>query len=74
MPPSRPGDMIGDAPPRDPHEWRTGDEPMTAAQRAAIETLSRQLGEDFDPDEILTRAEAALRISELRRRARRGMG
>jgi hypothetical protein len=27
---------------RDPDEWKTGDEPMTAAQRSYLETLCRE--------------------------------
>jgi hypothetical protein len=49
---------------RDPDEWKTGDEPMTDAQRSYLETLSRETGEAFD--ETLTKAEASKRIDELR--------
>jgi hypothetical protein len=56
----------------DPHKWKTGDEPMTADQRSILETLTREAGEDFDADVILTKAEAELRIQELERAARRG--
>ena len=35
----------------------TGDGPMTAAQRSALETLCRDAGEEFD--DSLTKAEAA---------------
>jgi Protein of unknown function (DUF3072) len=49
---------------RDPDEWKTGDEPMTDAQRSYLETLSREAGEDFD--DTLTKAEASKRIDELR--------
>ena len=54
---------------RDPDEWKTGDEPMTAAQRSYLETLSREAGEEFD--ESLTKAEASKRIDELRARSPR---
>jgi hypothetical protein len=30
---------------RDPDEWKTGDEPMTAAQRSYLETLCNDTGE-----------------------------
>ena len=40
---------------REPDEWKTGDEPMTAAQRSYLETLSNDSGETFD--ENLTKAE-----------------
>ena len=33
---------------RDPDEWKTGDEPMTDAQRSYLETLCRETGEDFE--------------------------
>jgi hypothetical protein len=58
---------------RDPHDWKTGDEPMTAAQRSYLETLTREAGEDFDDEEALelTKAEAALRIEELQKKTGR---
>jgi len=55
--------------PRDPDEWKTGDEPMTAAQRSYLETLCRETGEDFD--ESLSKADASKRIDELRDRSPR---
>jgi hypothetical protein len=54
---------------RDPEEWKTGDEPMTDAQRSYLETLCRDTGEEFD--EALTKAEASKRIDELRARSPR---
>ena len=54
---------------RDPDEWKTGDEPMTAAQRSYLETLAKEAGEDVD--EQLTKAEASKRIDELRERSPR---
>ena len=54
---------------RDPDEWKTGDEPMTPAQRSYLETLCRDTGEAFD--ESLTKAEASKRIDELRERSPR---
>jgi hypothetical protein len=56
---------------RDPTEWKTGDEPMTAAQRSYLETLTREAGEHFDQQVELSKAEAALRIEELQRRTGR---
>lgn len=50
---------------RDPSAWKTGDEPMTTAQRSYLETLAREAGQNFDPNIELTKAEAALRIEEL---------
>lgn len=54
---------------RDPSEWKTGDEPMTAAQRSYLETLCRETGEPFD--ETLSKADASARIDELRERSPR---
>jgi hypothetical protein len=55
---------------KDPDDWKTGDEPMTAAQRSYLETLSTEAGEDFD--ENLTKAEASKRIDELQKKTGRG--
>jgi len=49
---------------KDPDDWKTGDEPMTPAQRSYLETLARDSGETIDQD--LTKAEASKRIDELR--------
>jgi len=54
---------------RDPDEWKTGDEPMTAAQRSYLETLCNDTGETFD--ENLTKAAASKMIDELRQRSPR---
>ena len=54
---------------KSPDEWKTGDEPMTPAQRSYLETLSRDLGEEFDDN--LSKAEASKRIDELRQRSPR---
>src|SRR5688572_3060324 len=54
---------------RDPEEWKTGDEPMTDAQRSYLETLCRETAEEFD--DTLTKAEASKRIDELRSRSPR---
>ena len=54
---------------REPEEWKTGDEPMTDAQRSYLETLCRETGEEFD--DALTKAEASKRIDELRARSPR---
>ena len=54
---------------RDPDEWKTGDEPMTAAQRSYLETLCSDTGETFDGN--LTKAEASKLIDELRERSPR---
>jgi 23S rRNA pseudouridine1911/1915/1917 synthase len=57
---------------KDPDDWKTGDEPMTAAQRSYIETLCRDTGETFD--ENLTKADASKLIDELRQRSPRLSG
>jgi len=54
---------------RDPDEWKTGNEPMTDAQRSYLETLCRETGEAFDP--TLSKADASKRIDELRERSPR---
>jgi Protein of unknown function (DUF3072) len=54
---------------RDPDQWKTGDEPMTDAQRSYLETLARETGETFD--DTLSKAEASKRIDELRERSPR---
>jgi hypothetical protein len=55
----------------DPRDWGTGDEPISPAQRAQLEALYTQAGEDIPEDlDELTRAEATLEIEELQRLAR----
>ena len=54
---------------RDPDEWKTGDEPMTDAQRSYLETLCRETGEEFD--DTLSKADASKRIDDLRDRSPR---
>jgi Protein of unknown function (DUF3072) len=54
---------------KEPDEWKTGDEPMTAAQLSYLQTLGRDTGETVD--ESLTKAEASKRIDELRKRSPR---
>jgi hypothetical protein len=57
---------------KDPNEWKTGDEPMTGAQRSYLKTLSDEAKEPFDGE--LTKAEASKRIDELQQRTGRGDG
>lgn len=64
-------DQVG-TPFRAPEQWKTGDEPMTAAQKSYLSTLATEAGESFDDNESLTKAEAALRIEDLQRRTGRG--
>ena len=49
---------------KNPDEWKTGDEPMTGAQRSYLKTLSDEAKVPFEED--LTKAEASKRIDELR--------
>ena len=64
-----PQDTIQPGLQRDPDDWKTGDEPMTAAQRSYLETLCNDTGETFE--ENLTKAEASKLIDELRQRSPR---
>lgn len=59
-----------DAAIKDPDEWVTGDEPMTAAQQSYLGTLAREAGED--PPGSLTKAEASTKIDELQEKTGRG--
>jgi hypothetical protein len=54
---------------KDPDEWKTGDEPMTGAQRSYLKTLSDEAKVPFE--ENLTKAEASKRIDELRQQSDR---
>ena len=52
---------------KDPSNWTTGGEPMTGAQASYLKTLTEQTGESFD--ESLNKADASVRIDELRHEA-----
>jgi hypothetical protein len=58
-------------PEKDPEDWVTGDEQMTGPQASYLKTLSREAGEEFDPD--LTKAEASKKIDELQEETGRGI-
>lgn len=60
----------GDNTVKDPHDWATGDEPMTGAQKSYLKTLSDQAGVELD--ETLTKAAASLKIDELQKQTGRG--
>lgn len=49
---------------KDPSEWVSGDDPMTAAQRSYLDTLARQAGEELPAD--LSKAEASQQIDRLK--------
>lgn len=62
------GETLGAADPqdpavKDPSDWATGDEPMTAAQRSYLDTLAREAGEELSAD--LTKAQASEHIERL---------
>jgi hypothetical protein len=57
---------------KDPDQWKTGDEPMTASQRSYLETLAQD--NDETVDEHLTKAGASKLIDELRDRSPRLAG
>ena len=52
--------------------WVTGDEPMTGAQKSYLQTLSEEVGEEFD--DSLTKADASKKIDELKSRSPRLKG
>jgi hypothetical protein len=54
---------------KNPDEWKTGDEPMTGAQRSYLKTLSDEAKVPFE--ENLTKAEASKRIDQLRQQSDR---
>jgi hypothetical protein len=49
---------------RDPEDWATGDEPMTAAQRSYLDNLAKQAGEQLPAN--LTKAQASEHIDRLK--------
>jgi len=55
---------------KDPEDWVTGDEPMTAAQRSYLDTLAREAGEEIPAD--LTKAQASEQIDRLQGETGRG--
>jgi len=72
---NQPGEMLGATDPqdsavKDPSEWTTGDEPMTAPQRSYLDTLAREAGEELSAD--LTKAEASEHIERLQASTGRG--
>jgi hypothetical protein len=56
---------------KDPEDWVTGDEPMTGAQASYMKTLSEIADEPEAFDESLTKAEASIRIDELKEKTDR---
>ena len=56
---------------KDPSDWVTGDESMTAPQASYLKTLAQEAGEEFDPE--LSKAEASKKIDELQHETGRGV-
>jgi Protein of unknown function (DUF3072) len=54
---------------KDPEEWVTGDEPMTAPQESYLHTLAREAGVDVPGD--LSKAQASELIDALQGRSSR---
>ncbi len=54
---------------KDPHDWVTGDEPMTGAQASYLKTLCEETDEEFRDD--MTKAEASEMIDRLREKSPR---
>ena len=57
---------------KDPENWKTGDEPMTAAQRSYLQTLAQEAQQPVDDD--LTKAEASKEIEHLQQATGRRHG
>jgi hypothetical protein len=55
---------------KDPHDWTTGDQPMTGAQASYLKTLSEEAHEEFPED--LNKADASIKIDELQEKTGRG--
>jgi hypothetical protein len=55
---------------KDPDNWVTGDEPMTAAQASHLQTLATEAGIEFN--EELSKADASKLIDELQEQTGRG--
>jgi hypothetical protein len=53
-----------------PDDWKTGDEPITGAQKSYLHTLASEAKEDVNDD--LTKAEASKKIDELQEKTGRG--
>lgn len=56
---------------KEPHEWVTADESMTAAQASYLKTLCEEAGVEFDAN--LTKAEASEQIDALQQQTGRGV-
>src|SRR3546814_18167947 len=54
---------------KNPHDWVSGDDPMTGAQASYLTTLCKEAGAELPP-ESLTKAEASERLDVLKTRIR----
>ena len=57
---------------KDPDEWVSGDDPMTAAQASYLKTLCEQAGTPEAFNDNLTKAEASKMIDDMREKAKVG--
>jgi hypothetical protein len=55
---------------KDPADWVTGDEPITASQKSYLNTLATEAGEEISAD--ITKAEASEHIERLQEKTGRG--
>lgn len=55
---------------KDPSDWVTGDEPMTAPQKSYLDTLAREAGEEIPAS--VTKGEASEHIDRLQKKTGRG--
>lgn len=62
--------LKGDNTVKPPEEWKTGEEPMTGAQKSYLNTLADEAHVEVDED--LTKAEASMKIDELQEKTGRG--
>ena len=56
---------------KDPHDWVTGGESMTGAQASYLKTLSEEVHDPDACDENLSKADASLKIDELKEKTGR---
>jgi hypothetical protein len=56
---------------KDPHDWVTGGEKMTGAQASYLKTLSEEAHDPEAFSDELTKAEASLKIDELKEKVGR---
>ncbi len=53
-----------DAAEKDPNDWVSGDDPITAPQKSYLDSLARQAGEELSAD--MSKAEASQHIERLK--------